>query len=386
MKKFRILCMALILSFILSGCLFEPKVESIQSCSFQEDEDTGDFSFFFGLCDGKGRYVARECTVSMKIVNDKGEKVYSGTFKVDDYNFVTYSKASGEERLLGKINIKRDEIAESASESGKVYFTITGKNFEFGEKECSVSKCLPYRVDVETLRGWTFQQNSGTDDYSLFFQFLDADGNEVAADCTVEISIYNTNAEKVYSGTRKLTEKDFGIYSNAIAGDRLMANIRIKNSNIVQGTSNSGTVYFTVTGDDFSFDEAKCEALYCLPVKDIVLVVDTLPVSVVQKNYGSANDVYNITEVKYTVNTSYSSPTMDITVSGEKTAGSGGSFSYGFIGFKLYDSEGYMVDSGTISLGNGLSKGDKFKADMNRIYDLVPGETYLLVLTDYSFY
>lgn len=386
MKRLRILCLAIMMALIMSGCLFGTKVVSVQRCSFQENEDTDDFSFFFGLCDSKGRYVAQDCTVSLKIVNDKGDKVYSSKIKVAASKFDTYSKASGENRLLAEIKIKRAEISEGTSEKGKVYFTITGKNFEFEEKECSTGKCLPYRVDVETLKGWSFQENTGTNDYSLFFGFLDSDGNEVAAACRVKLAIYSDNNEKLYSSIRELTEKDFDIYSNSISGDRLLANVRIKSSDIAQGTSSNGKVYFTVTGDDFAFDEVNCEAYYCLPIKEITLVVDTLPVEIVSKNYGAANDVFKISEVYYTVNTSGSSCSMNITISGEKTAGSNGALSYGFIGYKLYDSQQYMIDSGMISLGNGLSKGDKFKDSSTYVYNLVPGETYTLFLTEYSFY
>lgn len=53
------------------------------------------------------------------------------------------------------------------------------------------------------------------------------------------------------------------------------------------------------------------------------------------------------------------------------------------IDYKLYDSDDYIVDSGNIYL-SGLSKGDKFRDDSIIIYDVIPGTTYVLKLTEYD--
>ena len=53
------------------------------------------------------------------------------------------------------------------------------------------------------------------------------------------------------------------------------------------------------------------------------------------------------------------------------------------ISYKLYDSVGYLVDSGNIYLSS-LSTGDKFKDDSVVIYDITPGESYTFQLSEYS--
>lgn len=125
--------------------------------------------------------------------------------------------------------------------------------------------------------------------------------------------------------------------------------------------------------------------MYCLPVKDIQLSIDTLPVELQQKGYdGSIESKVTITDVKYSVDSSLSSPRMTITLSGEKTFGKGGNLSYDIISYKLLDSEGYLVDSGQVYLGTSLNTGDKFRDDSLVVYNLTPGETYTLQLLDYS--
>ena len=126
------------------------------------------------------------------------------------------------------------------------------------------------------MKGWTFQYNQGTNDYSIFFGLCDKLENYTSADCTVDIEIVNDNGETVYSGTKEITSNDFGNYSNVIAGQRYLANVRIKEDEITPGSSSSGTVYFTVTGEYFAFEQANCSAYSCLPVSDIELTVDFL--------------------------------------------------------------------------------------------------------------
>ena len=43
--------------------------------------------------------------------------------------------------------------------------------------------------DIETLKGWSFQSNPGTNDYSLFFGLLNSNDKYIAADVDVDIRI-----------------------------------------------------------------------------------------------------------------------------------------------------------------------------------------------------
>lgn len=57
--------------------------------------------------------------------------------------------------------------------------------------------------------------------------------------------------------------------------------------------------------------------------------------------------------------------------------------SFDMISYKLFDSEEYVITSGNIYL-DSLNQGDKFKDDSIVIYDITPGETYRLVLSEYD--
>ena len=236
---------------------------------------------------------------------------------------------------------------------------------------------------VETLNNWSFQYNESTSDYHLFFGLLNNLDSPTSADCTVKIRIVNDNNETVFDDAKFITTDDFGYFSNAYKDDMYLADVRIKADEIESGSSASGTVYFTVECEYAGFDEVNCTAYSCLPVADIELVTDSLPIDLIQEGVmGGIEGSYTVTSVDYSVDTSLTS-SLTFVVSGEKTGGESGSMSYDMIMYKLYDSNEYLVDSGQIFLGNGLSVGDKFKSDVTYVYDVTPGETYTLILSDY---
>lgn len=71
-------------------------------------------------------------------------------------------------------------------------------------------------------------------------------------------------------------------------------------------------------------------------------------------------------------------------ITGEKTYDSkGNNYSRSCkIGWKLYDSEGYVIQDGTVYT-TSLQVGEKFKDRETRIYDVItPGEQYRLVFSN----
>lgn len=239
---------------------------------------------------------------------------------------------------------------------------------------------------VETMKDWSFQYNEGTEDYSLFFGLCDKSEKYVSASATVDIRIVNDNDELVYEGTKEVTENDFGSYSNQIAGERYLADVRIDMDEIAEGSSSSGIVYFTVNNPQhFSFDESNCTAYACLPTKGIEVNVDSLPIELEQKDYdGTIESKVIITDVSYEYDEGYGYPSITFTISGEKTYGNNDLLGADIINYKLYDSDGYLVDSGQVYLGTTLSEGDKFRDDSIMVFDVTPGERYTLQLLDYE--
>ncbi len=166
---------------------------------------------------------------------------------------------------------------------------------------------------------------------------------------------------------------------------QFLAELRIPATDITFGKSSNGTVYLTIyKNDTVRFDEVNCSAYYCLPISDVELTFDTLPLNIDVKGYdGSIEATIQINDITYLFEKDYI-PQIKITVSGTKLYGKTDSMpNYDMISYKLYDSEGYVITSGNIYL-DSLDQGDKFKDDSIVIYDITPGETYKLVLSEYD--
>ena len=112
------------------------------------------------------------------------------------------------------------------------------------------------------------------------------------------------------------------------------------------------------------------------------MTFDTFPLELKVKDVlGGTASVIQIQGAEYQFDKEHS-PQLTITITGEKKSGNSNS-GYDMIDYKLYDSAGYMVDSGQIYLPS-LSAGDKFKDDSVVIYDVVPGESYVFQLSECS--
>lgn len=237
--------------------------------------------------------------------------------------------------------------------------------------------------NIETLKGWSFQYNEGTNDYSVFFGLLTKSERYVSANVQVDVRIVNESDIEVYSATHDVTKDDFGYYSSQVAGEQYLANVRIRAEDIQPGSSANGKVYLTVYKDDvLRFDEVNCSALYCLPTLDVQLEASGLPSVINCKGYnGQIESKIKVESVTFTYEKEYTSQ-LKITVAGTKTYGTDNS-TYDMIGYKIYDSKNYLVESGQIYL-SGLSQGDKFKDDSIVVYDAVPGESYTIAFSEYS--
>lgn len=53
-------------------------------------------------------------------------------------------------------------------------------------------------ASVDTMKGWSFQYNDGTEDYSLFFGLCDSNDNYLSENAAVDIKIVNENDEVVW--------------------------------------------------------------------------------------------------------------------------------------------------------------------------------------------
>ena len=157
-----------------------------------------------------------------------------------------------------------------------------------------MSGCGLSEFRIETLKDWSFQYNEETDDYSIFFGLADKNDSPLSADVSIDIRIVNDENEEVYAETRSVSTDDFGYYSSEIEEDQYLANVKIPADKIQEGKSSSGKVYLTVYKEDvIQFDEVSCDALFCLPVKDIKVTFDAFPLDLKSERFFRRDSICN---------------------------------------------------------------------------------------------
>lgn len=240
------------------------------------------------------------------------------------------------------------------------------------------------KVDlVEYISDRSISYYKDKNKFILFFALKDKDYTYMSADGTVSITITNDNGEQVYFKSVSFDDSDFTMWNSASYGERYMIGIDIFTSEITPGTIDSGKVTYKVTLSNGSwFSEAEgCEHTISdhLPVKSTTIEMPTLPITLHEYDYNdNLERTVIVTDMRYEID---SDNDLYVYFSGEKTFDEEGN-NHGhtaYVSYTLYDSEGYVVTSGTFSSPN-LRVGQKFRDEKEQIYgvDIVPGETYTL--------
>ena len=240
---------------------------------------------------------------------------------------------------------------------------------------------------VKYLSDRSFIYYDDADSYVLLFSLKDANETRIAAPSKVDIRIENDKGVIVYKKTHYLTPHNFSTWTSTFYGERYLASVYIDPADIMEGESSSGNVYFTVTNGNYYFDESKVSASD-LPKIDLTnacsLTTSSVPVTLTYSS--SSGRVYSkvhIANLTYDFTESHDGTVcLTLYFTGEKTYDSegDGNSSSCRIGWKLYDEEGYVIETGTCNTSS-LETGEKFKNCEEKIYSLEPGK-YSLKLMD----
>ncbi|MBQ3084396.1 MAG: hypothetical protein IJC46_02950 [Clostridia bacterium] len=118
---------------------------------------------------------------------------------------------------------------------------------------------------VEYITERHVQYEEKQKEYILFFGFLNAAEEFVAASGTASVDIADCNGRSLYSANLQFSEEDFSTWENAVDGERYICALYIDASKFPHCDSDSGTLSFTIDLDDgTSFDVSEL-TVYDLP-------------------------------------------------------------------------------------------------------------------------
>lgn len=236
---------------------------------------------------------------------------------------------------------------------------------------------------VEWIKNWRVQYFEEDNQHVLFFGLADKNEIPMSSNGTAIVYIENPRGEILYHEIHDFSTEDFGYWSNLAGEKSYLASIYIDSSKIEKGKYDEGTLCFTILINNDSFEECST-SIYDLPLLPVTIQLPQIPQILHARNYrDEVESSVRIDNVEYVVEDGDS---LKIYFSGEKTYDAKGD-SYDnscWFKWKLYDSQNYLIASGTI-LTKSLSVGDKFKDEYAYVYDGIElGETYTLALYDYN--
>ena len=219
--------------------------------------------------------------------------------------------------------------------------------------------------------GITVNHDDHNKSFSIQFTFQDKEKTTyLKVPAVVELSIVDDDGATVYSATKILRTSDYN-GSQAV--------IRIKDSEIKGGTNTYGNISIKVYNTGyFSYDPVSVRIYGDLPLAPITVHLPTLPMTIHDYDYrGNIDSSVKISEITYEL---HYDDSVVFYVDGEKlydAEGRGYSQSTK-VGWKLYDMEGYIIDSGTF-YSPGIKVGEKYRDEDFYSFDSVkPGGTYRL--------
>lgn len=208
--------------------------------------------------------------------------------------------------------------------------------------------------------------------------------NYISLPATAFVRVVNNRGETVLDNAYEISVDDYHTGTNIYDPTPVLyCWLELDNEDFVKGSTDEGTLYFSLSTDYGNFDEYAID-VDNLPLKEISIKLPEVPITINNYNYEDTPemilDIISV-DVKYENNYDDSvtakltvKATMTYNVEGDKHSDTTS------IGYKLKDSEGVVIDSGEMYL-DPMCVGETVKDDMS-FYDLDLNESYTIEFID----
>lgn len=239
---------------------------------------------------------------------------------------------------------------------------------------------------VQYISDRRVQYEEASKEHIVFFG-LQTDKNQyVSASGTAEITIIDDTSTTLYSENIRFTSADFTEWTNqSWDSSRYMCGLYIADSEIEGSASSSGNLTLKVTLDDGTYFYPETMRIFDLPSLSVAVELPAIPSQYSDTRYSSFTSTVEVTKLEYESTMSYdSTATLSFSVVLKLISKTGRTNESNAVcvGYKLYDSDGIVVDSGTI-YSSPIAVGESAK-DTFSIYNIDPRDKYVLKLENAS--
>ena len=229
------------------------------------------------------------------------------------------------------------------------------------------------------------QYDEAKKQHVVFFGLQTSDNRYVDASGSATVVIKDKAGYTLYNNVIPFSRYNFTDWTNRTwDGSRYLCGLYINQSDIEGSGSSSGELTLSVRLEDGTYFDEDALSIYDLPDAQLTINLPDLPGLYTDKNFSTTNTI-SVTKLEYTTSSSYdgtASVDFDVVLKLEAKSKDQNKSEYIHVGYKLYDSEGIVVDSGEI-LAGPIAVGEATK-DSFWISDLDPREEYTLKLMDVS--
>lgn len=147
-----------------------------------------------------------------------------------------------------------------------------------------------FKQEIEWISKSQFFYYEEEETFVLLFELADKNEVPMSSSGTVDIRIVNDNGVLVYEKSKSFTDENFENWIQGETEEHYLGSISIAPSEIADGTTSYGTVYFEVYGDDYYFDESTL-TVSGLPMKENVSSVSVRTITLSEEVV--AQNIYN---------------------------------------------------------------------------------------------
>jgi hypothetical protein len=224
------------------------------------------------------------------------------------------------------------------------------------------------------------------DEYIVFFGLQNSNNEYVHSSGTAEITIRDDGGAILYEKAILFDKSDFTDWTNSYwDSSRYLCGLYIKRSELDGAASSSGKLMLKVTLDDGTWFKEKELSITDLPPIDVKIIVPEIPSTYQDYRYSSYVSTVQVSKLEYTTKVYYDGTatlTVEVVMKLLSKTGNTNESSTVCVGYKLYDSDGVVVDSGQM-YSNPIAIGEASKEQFI-ISDLDPREIYTLVFSNAS--
>ena len=240
--------------------------------------------------------------------------------------------------------------------------------------------------DIHYISDRRVQYDTANKHHIVFFGLQNMSNDYRSASGTANISIKDESQTVLYQKSISFSTKDFTHWTNQQwDSSRYLCGLYIKDEELQGSASSSGTLSLQVTLDDGTNFSAEELYISDLPAISVEVKLPSIPATFKDVRYSSYTSTVQISKLEYESEVNYDGEAtlrFNVILKLVSKSGNSSESSTVAIGYKLYDSEGIVVDSGHIysdPLAVGESSRDSFT-----IYDLDPRDKYTLKFSNAS--